>query len=449
MTIPAYPYVEGEQANQMLLQTNSYTVPRERRAEHARLMKRFKKSLARLGCDHFEVYEQVGTNWNNSKATGRFVQIMRFRDRAHYESIQESERTDINSQQLIQEFCELVDFEHQKDHGHYATGFYSSAIPSAATRAPNAIGRRGRDLAQAQEVEEEPVDGEAMELQAPSNGDEHWAADDAGEDGEADETASAEDLVVDEVEQAIDEEEPLVEEIVFASDGGEDVEKPADEEAEAEQPLIAYEPEPAKAVAPTTPPPAPQQPAAAPQAPQKPPQPQRPRVMMVENSGVQTISVAVGPRRGPLPRPLPAEPRPAQQQQPALMQQPAPMQQQQQPMFMHQPAPMQQQPMMMQRPAPAQQQQPMVMQQGGLASQQQTAPRQPPPQQQMPAAPAQMSMSGGAFVMNAPPTPRSQIVGQGPPPPQQQQQPNQPQPPQPPQQAPQPGTFVINSAGRR
>ena len=67
----------------MLLQTNSYVVPKERRAEHARLLRRFRHTLARLGCHHFETYEQVGANWSTGETTGRFVQIMRFQDRKH------------------------------------------------------------------------------------------------------------------------------------------------------------------------------------------------------------------------------------------------------------------------------------------------------------------------------------------------------------------------------
>ena len=78
----------------MLLQTNSYIVPRDKRMEHARLLRRFRQTLMRLGCDHFEVYEQVGANWNTGETTGRFVQIMRFRDRKHQLAVQGAERTD-------------------------------------------------------------------------------------------------------------------------------------------------------------------------------------------------------------------------------------------------------------------------------------------------------------------------------------------------------------------
>ena len=72
----------------MVLQTNSYVVPKERRSEHTRLVRRFRQVLLPLGCDQFEVYEQDGTNWTSDQSSGRFVQIMRFRDRKHQLAIQ-------------------------------------------------------------------------------------------------------------------------------------------------------------------------------------------------------------------------------------------------------------------------------------------------------------------------------------------------------------------------
>lgn len=118
----------------MLLQTNSYVVPKEKRAEHARLVRRFRQTLARLGCDHFEVYEQVGANWSGSEATGRYVHIMRFRDRKHQLAVQQAERTDPGAQALISEFCELINFPYQQQHGLFAVGFYMSAFPDASSR---------------------------------------------------------------------------------------------------------------------------------------------------------------------------------------------------------------------------------------------------------------------------------------------------------------------------
>jgi len=118
----------------MLLQTNSYIVPKEKRAEHARLVRRFRQTLARLGCEHFEVYEQVGANWGSGESTGRYVHIMRFRDRKHQLAVQAAERSDAPAQALITEFCELINFPYQQQQGLFAVGFYQSALPVSPPR---------------------------------------------------------------------------------------------------------------------------------------------------------------------------------------------------------------------------------------------------------------------------------------------------------------------------
>lgn len=112
----------------MLLQTNSYIVPKERRAEHARLMNRFRQVLGRIGCDHFEVYEQVGANWNGTDSSGRFVQIMRFRDNKHRQTVQTAERQSAEAQGLVREFCDLVNMAYQEEQGLFATGYYQGVI---------------------------------------------------------------------------------------------------------------------------------------------------------------------------------------------------------------------------------------------------------------------------------------------------------------------------------
>lgn len=120
----------------MLLQTNSYIVPKEKRAEHARLLARFRQTLAKLGCDHFEAYEQVGNNWSAAEPTGRFVQIMRFKDRKHQQGVHAAERSDPESQALIKEFCDLINFPYQQQQGLFASGFYTSVLAVAPTRVP-------------------------------------------------------------------------------------------------------------------------------------------------------------------------------------------------------------------------------------------------------------------------------------------------------------------------
>jgi hypothetical protein len=109
----------------MLLQTNSYLVPKEKRAEHERIIRRIRQALLRIGCDCFEVYEQVGSNWAPIKGGARFIQIMRFHDRQHHHDIQEAEKNDPGFQQLINEFMELIDLPGQQSEGLFAMGYYS------------------------------------------------------------------------------------------------------------------------------------------------------------------------------------------------------------------------------------------------------------------------------------------------------------------------------------
>jgi hypothetical protein len=115
----------------MLLQTNSYIVPKDKRAEHARLVRRFRTALMRLGCEQFEVFEQVANDWGSGETTGRYVQIMHFRDRRHQLAVQQAEQNDQTAQKIIQEFCELINFPYQLQQGLFAVGFYSSVVAVA------------------------------------------------------------------------------------------------------------------------------------------------------------------------------------------------------------------------------------------------------------------------------------------------------------------------------
>jgi hypothetical protein len=111
----------------MLLQTNSYLVPREKHEEHTRLMRRFKQVLSKLGCEQFEVFEQTGPNWAPGE-TGRCVQLMRFRDRKHQQHVQNAERTDPAAQAIIAELSELLNMPLQQQQGFFAAGFYQSVL---------------------------------------------------------------------------------------------------------------------------------------------------------------------------------------------------------------------------------------------------------------------------------------------------------------------------------
>lgn len=112
----------------MLLQTNSYIVPKDKREEHIRVMRRLKQVMQKIGCELFEVYEQTGANWAAGES-GRCVQMMRFRDRKHQQHVQNLERTDPAAQAVIAEFCELLDIPYQQQEGFFAAGFYQAVVP--------------------------------------------------------------------------------------------------------------------------------------------------------------------------------------------------------------------------------------------------------------------------------------------------------------------------------
>jgi len=150
----------------MLLQTNSYIVPNDKRAEHARQIRRFRQTLLRLGCDHFEVYEQVGPNWSNSESTGRYVQIMRFVDRKHQLAVQAAERNDPTAQAVIADFCELINFPYQQQQGLFAIGFYTSVLPIAPLRARNELPDTTEAPA-AEDTEAAPTDEAAISPEEP------------------------------------------------------------------------------------------------------------------------------------------------------------------------------------------------------------------------------------------------------------------------------------------
>jgi hypothetical protein len=152
----------------MLLQTNSYVVPKDKRNEHARLIRRFRQSLAKLGCDHFEVYEQVSQNWGGQDSGGRYVQIMRFRDRRHQLEVQAAERADTAAQALIQEFCELINFPFQQQQGLFAVGFYTSVLPSASSRDPASFTERAVPATAPQEAEAAQAEPADAPEEAPS-----------------------------------------------------------------------------------------------------------------------------------------------------------------------------------------------------------------------------------------------------------------------------------------
>jgi len=158
----------------MLLQTNSYIVPKEKRTEHGRLMQRFRQAMLRLGCEGFEVYEQTAANWAGSESAGRFVQMMRFKDRKHQQLVQTAERTDQSAQQLIREFVELINFPYQQQQGYFATGYYHCLVGSSPIQPTgDASAQTGGEGAEADPGSENPADSNGQpEETLPPNPDE-------------------------------------------------------------------------------------------------------------------------------------------------------------------------------------------------------------------------------------------------------------------------------------
>ena len=129
-----------DSGDRMLLQTNGYLVPPDRRAAHARLVRRFRAAMRRLGCDRFEVFEQVGPGWHGGETSGRFIQMMGFRDRAHQKQVHDAEQQDPEAQQIIADFCALIDYDSQQQQKSFITGYYRNAVEgpqeAAAAAAP-------------------------------------------------------------------------------------------------------------------------------------------------------------------------------------------------------------------------------------------------------------------------------------------------------------------------
>ena len=119
------------------------------------------------------MYEQVGANWTSGEPTGRYVQIMRFRDRRHQLAVQQAERTDPVAQQIIADFCQLINFPYQQQQGLFAVGFYNSVLPVAPSRpqaaeAPaEAVAEAPAEAAEVLAAEEPATPAPPEEMAAP------------------------------------------------------------------------------------------------------------------------------------------------------------------------------------------------------------------------------------------------------------------------------------------
>jgi hypothetical protein len=154
----------------MLLQTNSYIVPKEKRPAHNHLMQRFRQVLMKIGCDHFEVFEQVGANWAGGETSGRFVQLMKFRDRKHCQAVQLAERKDPAAQALVREFCELINFPYQEQQGLFAHGYYNAVIEPIKIKPSDLAYHAGPDAPESVGDEHEALEGPGPKRAASGHG---------------------------------------------------------------------------------------------------------------------------------------------------------------------------------------------------------------------------------------------------------------------------------------
>ena len=171
------------------------------------------------------MYEQVGANWSPGGANGRYVQIMRFRDRQHQQAVQAAEREDHGAQQIIAEFCELINFAYQQQHGYFATGFYTSVLPVGPHQAVGyetpavdvhyASEEAGSAETDEAALAEEAVDPEDTEAAAAAEPPEQVAAEAAATDSFLD-TVSEDDLPHEELDGHAPPGEILAEETSFA-----------------------------------------------------------------------------------------------------------------------------------------------------------------------------------------------------------------------------------------
>jgi hypothetical protein len=118
---------------------------------------------------------------------------MRFHDRAHRQAVENAERSDPSAQQVIKDFCELINLPYQQQQGLFAVGYYTSFLAMPPQRTTTAQSATDGPAVQPQEssTESEPGAAESAES-APA------ASPEAGEvleqiDLDAEPTESAED----------------------------------------------------------------------------------------------------------------------------------------------------------------------------------------------------------------------------------------------------------------
>lgn len=111
----------------MIVLTHAYLVAPDRLDDHGRLFRRLREAAARLG-EELELLQELSPDLAPPDSTSlkpvRFVQIARFKDRAHLQQLQAAERGDATLQALLSELIALLDLPSQRQRGTYVSGYY-------------------------------------------------------------------------------------------------------------------------------------------------------------------------------------------------------------------------------------------------------------------------------------------------------------------------------------
>ena len=102
------------------------------------------------------MYEQVGANWGGATPPAASCRSCVSAIAAISSAVQNAERNDPAAQQLIAEFCELINYPYQQQQQQFVVGFYASALPIAPLRGPHVD-----ESAPAEGEEPAPAEGEA------------------------------------------------------------------------------------------------------------------------------------------------------------------------------------------------------------------------------------------------------------------------------------------------
>ncbi|MEM7808642.1 MAG: hypothetical protein AAF561_11060 [Planctomycetota bacterium] len=123
----------------MLLQTNSYLVPRHRLREHDDLMRQFVACFRRLGVADgaFEVFQSLDHEYrqHDNQPHQRITQILRFRDHDQQQAVHRAEASDPEAAELVEKLRRLVDLDEQAARKQFTSNYYGQIILTGSPQA--------------------------------------------------------------------------------------------------------------------------------------------------------------------------------------------------------------------------------------------------------------------------------------------------------------------------